>query len=299
MSDSARKEPTAGATQEADLLSKVSSSGDSTSSLVSPIYQDTFDAESAGDKEAPSTGFEDLPLKDREKTYWHNSVLTPWEEWLLNKERKERIRLQNKFMEEAKKQQDQIKEKQLQEMKKKLAEEKHKEWLQKKNELEKKEKLKYTKELKKRKTKELQKAQLEERGKEKYKEWLKKKQAEEREKKQKQQEEEEKHLAELQVKKERSRRVFEEWLQNCKNKPRSVLSSYAGANGKLSGYYDTSCYPSPSFFNPVPWKPIQAPPPSRDLAFLMKKTNLSKMNDPMYAFPFKTKENSVPRIKRT
>ncbi|XP_030056553.1 coiled-coil domain-containing protein 34 [Microcaecilia unicolor] len=237
------------------LLTKihhVSSSGDSTSSLISPIYHDSFESETAGQrdssaKEPRDAGFEDILQKDREKSRWQDTTLTPWEEWLLNKERKERIRLQNRFVEESKKQQEQIKEKLQQEMKKKVAEEKHKEWIQKKIELE----------------------------------------------------EEEKQLAELQEKKERSKRVFEEWLQNCKNKPRPLPNTYGYGNGKLSGYYDASCYPSPSFFNPVPWKPIQAPPPSRDMAFLMKKNKLSKMYDPMYEFPFKTKENSVPKIKRT
>ncbi|XP_029438944.1 coiled-coil domain-containing protein 34 [Rhinatrema bivittatum] len=297
------------AEKEKGLWSKiyhVSSSGDSTSSLVSPIYHDSFENDIGEGKEASikesshkankGIGFEGIPNKDKERAYWQGTELSPWEEWLLNKERKERIRLQSKFLEDTKKQEEQIKEKQQQEVKKKIAEEKHKEWIARKNEQDKKQKVRLNKELKKKKSKELQKAELEEKGKEKYKEWLKKKQAEERERKVKQKEEEEKQLAELQEKKEKSKKIFEEWLQSSRTKPRPILNSFSYTNGKLTGYYDGNSYPSPSFFNPVPWKPIQAPPPSRDIAFLMRKNK--QVHGSLFGLPHKTKESSVPKIKR-
>ncbi|XP_069078063.1 coiled-coil domain-containing protein 34 isoform X1 [Pleurodeles waltl] len=258
----------------------VSSSGDSTRSLLSPLYHSSFEDEddekldssrSRSDyKENVETrvGPQNVKGSKTEKDHviipGHN--LTPWEEWLVSKGRRERIQLQSKVLEELKQNQESEKIRRQQELHKLAAEEQHKEWVRKKNEQEKKEKeLKMLKEQKEKEAKERHKAEMEEKAKEKFNEWLKKKQAEEKEKKRKEKEEEEKRLAKLNEKKQKSKLTFEEWLENAKSKPRPVLNSYGYANGKLTGYYDGSASPAPGFCNPIPWKPINVPPPPREV----------------------------------
>ncbi|XP_051820455.1 coiled-coil domain-containing protein 34 [Antechinus flavipes] len=189
--------------------------------------------------------------------------LTPWEEWFVCKEKEQRVRLQNRALEELNLLQEKKKEEEEREKRKKNAEEKHKEWLQKKNEQERKERIrKLIKEMEEKAAKDLEKEHLQEKAKEKYKEWLRKKMAEEQEKKKKEKEKEKQRLAEQQEKKEISEKKFKEWLENLKNKPRVIPRSYVYANGKLTGYYSGIAYAPPSFYNPIPWKPIYIPPPN-------------------------------------
>ncbi|XP_036595919.1 coiled-coil domain-containing protein 34-like [Trichosurus vulpecula] len=200
--------------------------------------------------------------------------LTPWEEWFVCKEKEQRARLQNRALEELSLQQEKRKEVEEREKRKKYAEEKHKEWLHKKNEQERKEReKKLNKEMEEKAAKDLEKEHLQEKAKEKYKEWLRKKMAEEHERKKKEKEKEKQRLAEQQEKKEISEKKFKEWLQNVKNKPRLIPRSYGYANGKLTGYYNGIACPPPSFYNPIPWKPIYIPPPKESkTAITVKKS---------------------------
>ncbi|XP_068947436.1 coiled-coil domain-containing protein 34 isoform X2 [Petaurus breviceps papuanus] len=199
--------------------------------------------------------------------------LTPWEEWFVCKEKEQRTRLQNRALEELSLQQEKRKEVEEREKRKKYAEEKHKEWLHKKNEQERKEReRKLNKEMEEKAAKDLEKEHLQEKAKEKYREWLKKKMAEEHERKKEEKEKEKQRLAEQQEKKEISEKKFKEWLQNVKNKPRLIPRSYGYANGKLTGYYNGVACPPPSFYNPIPWKPIYIPPPKESkTAVIVKK----------------------------
>ncbi|KFV07823.1 Coiled-coil domain-containing protein 34, partial [Tauraco erythrolophus] len=136
----------------------------------------------------------------------------------------------------------------------------------------KKKKRKLSKEMAEKATKELEKMQLQEKAEVKYKEWLKKKRAEEAEKKKKEKEKEKEREAELQEKKARSEKIFKEWLQNARNKPRPLLYGYGFPHGKSAGGADGNSYPAPAYCNPIPWKPVHVPPPKEDSVFTMKKS---------------------------
>ncbi|XP_025928891.1 coiled-coil domain-containing protein 34 isoform X2 [Apteryx mantelli] len=204
------------------------------------------------------------PLKDN---------LSPWEEWFICKEKELRARLQVRALEEINLQLEKMKEKQESERRRRIAEEKHKEWVQKKREEERREReRKLSKEMAEKATRELEKMQLQEKAKIKYKEWLKKKRAEESEKKKKEKEKEKEREAELQEKKERSEKIFKEWLHNARNKARPVLNGYGYPHGKSTGYHDGISYPAPAYCNPIPWKPIHVPPPKEDSIVTMKNS---------------------------
>ncbi|NXS08742.1 CCD34 protein, partial [Neodrepanis coruscans] len=97
-------------------------------------------------------------------------------------------------------------------------------------------KQKRRKEMVEKATRELEKMQLQEKAEVKYNEWLKKKRAEEAEKKKKKKEKEKAWEVEQQEKKTRSEKIFKEWLQNARNKPRPVSNDYF-PHGKSTGLY--------------------------------------------------------------
>ncbi|KAG8429590.1 hypothetical protein GDO86_019761, partial [Hymenochirus boettgeri] len=167
-----------------------------------------------------------------------NRNLTPWESWLLDKEKKARNELQRKFAEELKQEEERQKEQQRKEIKKTLAEENHKEWVRKKQDLERKVKEeKLEKELQEKASEEQKRIRAQEKNQAKYREWLQKKKEEEQERKKKEQEQEENSKAEQLEKKEKAKKMFEEWLEQAKIKPRPTLHSYGYVNGKLTGLW--------------------------------------------------------------
>ncbi|XP_027314724.2 coiled-coil domain-containing protein 34 isoform X1 [Anas platyrhynchos] len=204
------------------------------------------------------------PLKDS---------LSPWEEWFIGKEKELRARLQARAAEQMNIQLEKMKQKEECERRKRLAEEKHKEWMQKKREEERREReRKQSKEMAEKATRELEKMQLQEKAEVKYKEWLKKKRAEESEKKKREKEKEKEREAELQEKRERSEKIFQEWLHNARNKPRPVLNGYGFPHRKSTGRPDGNSYPAPAYCNPIPWKPVYVPPPKEDSVLTMKNS---------------------------
>ncbi|KFU94615.1 Coiled-coil domain-containing protein 34, partial [Chaetura pelagica] len=199
--------------------------------------------------------------------------LSPWEEWFIGKEKELRARSQAKAQEEMNIQLEKMKQKQECERRKRIAEEKHKEWVQKKREEERREREeKLNKEMVEKATRELEKMQLQEKAEVKYKEWLKKKRAEEAEKKKKEKEKEKEREAEQQQKKEKSEKIFKQWLHNARNKPRPVLNGYGFPRWKSAGYAGGNLYPVPAYYNPIPWKPVHAPPPKEDNVLTVKKS---------------------------
>ncbi|KAM4617984.1 coiled-coil domain-containing protein 34 [Discoglossus pictus] len=278
----------------------LNSSGDSTYSLMSPIYHDSYQSEeedpdmTSGTLTNGASG-PDLPGKCNisKECSLEDLKLTPWEEWLLCKEKKGRMELQKKLAEELKQEEERLKQQQQIEMKKTLADQQHKEWVRRKNEQEKKEKEeKRLKEQQEKESQQLKNMTVQEKSKEKYNEWLQKKTEEEREKARKEKEQEEKRLAELREKREKANQVFEEWLEQAKNKPRPTLSSY----GKLTGYYDGSSYPAPGFCNPIPWKPIPVPPPPKEAdknlpGKMKKRPTSSKLYRPSMGPQYKPRDN--------
>ncbi|XP_048804224.1 coiled-coil domain-containing protein 34 isoform X1 [Lagopus muta] len=207
------------------------------------------------------------PLKDH---------LSPWEEWFIGKEKELRAHLQARAAEEMNIRLEKMKEKEEYERRKRTAEKKLREWMEKKREEEKREReRKLSKEMAEKATKELEKMQLQEKAEVKYNEWLKKKRAEESEKRKKEKEKEKERQAELQKKKERAEKIFNEWLRNARNKPRPVLNGYGFPHGKSAGRPDGNSYPAPAYCNPIPWKPVHIPPPKEESALTMKNSKRS------------------------
>ncbi|XP_021256787.1 coiled-coil domain-containing protein 34 isoform X4 [Numida meleagris] len=211
-------------------------------------------------------GNEQSPLKDN---------LSPWEEWFIEKEKELRARLRARAAEEMNIQLEKMKQREEFERRKRIGEEKHREWMQKKREEERREReRKLSKEMAEKATRELEKMQLQEKAEVKYNEWLKKKRAEESEKKKKEKEKEKERQAELQEKKERAEKIFNEWLRDAKNKPRPVLNGYGFPHGKSTGRPDGNSYPAPAYCNPIPWEPLHIPPPKEESVLTMKNSGI-------------------------
>lgn len=247
------------------------SDGDSTSSLLSPIYHDSFehsDEEPESDQPRPVhdiTG-EDAPvspsrdevdttgMEDRSSS--GHFKLSAWEQWIVDKAKEERVRKQQKAMEELTLKEKEEEQKKEQQKKKVTCDGKIQEWLQMKREQEKKER--ESKDFQKSKEQlqeERRRAEIERKAQEKYKEWLRKKKQEETERKLKEKEEAARREAEERERKEKAEESFKEWLDGVKTKGKLSRQSSASS----AGNYNNVNYPAPSFVNPVPWKPIHVP----------------------------------------
>ncbi|CAI9553629.1 unnamed protein product, partial [Staurois parvus] len=105
---------------------------------LSPIYHDTFESENK-DCESETKCSSDLNMNKGKSTSvieqsLANMHLSPWETWLLNKEKQCRIELQKKVSEEMKQEEEKRKAHEKKELQKRLAEEQHKEWVLRKQE---------------------------------------------------------------------------------------------------------------------------------------------------------------------
>ncbi|KAG2462524.1 CCD34 protein, partial [Polypterus senegalus] len=200
------------------------STGDSTESLLSPIYHDSFEESDTGDDVSAKC---DKKVKRGDSSRVNNYLeeerqissefkLTAWEQWIVQKAQKERIEMQLDTLKAMTLKQEQIKEAEEKEKKKILTEEKRQEWLQRKNQ------------------QVIHFHQIEEAA---------------------------KREAELKERREMADKKFKEWLRSAKDKPRPASSPCGYSNGKPTGFYDQNYYPAPSFCNPIPWKPIHVPPP--------------------------------------
>ncbi|XP_048886225.1 coiled-coil domain-containing protein 34-like [Brienomyrus brachyistius] len=247
------------------------STGESTYSLLSPIYHDSFESDpedleepvaSSGSKESNNDGSRGKQLTTKtEDTAEHpppsGPALTAWEKWLICKARQDRLRVERKTIEDTVLKESQALQQREQERKRMAAEEKIYDWLQMKQEQERMEKhLKKIKELEEHYAQDQKKRESEEKAQKKYKEWLQKKKREETEKKQKEKEEATRTEAEARERKQKSEEKFKEWLISIKNRPRPASAKHT--DGKFTGYHDN---PTPSYCNPIPWKPIHNPPP--------------------------------------
>ncbi|KAG8438224.1 hypothetical protein GDO86_008786, partial [Hymenochirus boettgeri] len=230
-------------------IHNLSASGDSTYSLLSPVFHRnkmpcillcvsaicSIKQRALGDLAIFNADLENGRQSHADEISLENRNLTPWESWLLDKEKKARNELQRKFAEELKQEEERQKEQQRKEIKKTLAEENHKEWVRKKQDLERKVKEeKLEKELQEKASEEQKRIRAQEKNQAKYREWLQKKKEEEQERKKKEQEQEENSKAEQLEKKEKAKKMFEEWLEQAKIKPRPTLHSYGYVNGKLT-----------------------------------------------------------------
>lgn len=267
------------------------SSGGSTSSLISPIYHHSFEdsEDEPEDHFQPIRNFtvtlnEDTaplsPSRDEvDTTGLDNRLsssqmkLSAWEQWIVGKAKEERVRKQQRAVEELTLKDKEI-EKEKEEQKKKDASDcKIQEWLQMKREQEKKDKQsKESQKSEKQLEEEQKRAEIERKAQEKYKEWLRKKKQEEAERKLREKEEAERRLGEERERKEKAEESFKEWLDGVKSKQKVSRQSSACS----AGNYNNVNYPSPSFVNPIPWKPIHVPqqePSGRKSSARRRKTN--------------------------
>lgn len=253
-----------------DLDVGVLSDEEDTFSLLSPIYHDSFDSDddldqSSNGHSSPSRPVSsercELPKTPSDQMLSSavqnaaSPTLSAWEQWLLNKAKEERINSEKKaeeerLLEEKKRHQEKEHEEKIA-----VIEEKIQEWLKIKRDQKKQEQLlKLSEEQEATKREQEKQREIEQKAQQKYKEWLQKKNQEKAEQEKKQQEK-----AALKEEQERERRQkaeekFRQWLKQANTKntasPKSPCSSPYGKS-----------YPSPSFYNPIPWKPIHTPPP--------------------------------------
>ncbi|XP_067090819.1 coiled-coil domain-containing protein 34 isoform X1 [Osmerus mordax] len=253
----------------------------STYSLLSPIYHDSFDSDEEGlspatgrlidtsatqseDARPVSPARVELPRKPPQSTRTEGddptASLNAWERWLVCKAKDERIRMERKLEEERIEKEKQEKQEIEQHRKKMVVEEKIQEWLKMKREQEKQEK----QQKQSRRQEEMQKQQqkqrdVEQKAQQKYREWLRRKNQEKMEKEIREKEEVEKKDAQERERRQRAEEKFKEWLASAHDKSQPCPKTA----GCCRGVYDTTSYPSPSFYNPIPWKPIHVPPPEK------------------------------------
>ncbi|XP_068169460.1 coiled-coil domain-containing protein 34 [Antennarius striatus] len=258
----------------------VLSDDEDTFSLLSPIYHDSFDSDEESSPiqltspsqnedstvnissircEPPKTPSELMLTATMEPATSPTLSLSPWEMWLVNKAREDRVKSEKKAAEEllCKEKLDQQEREHEQ---KKIAMEKNiQEWLKMKTEQEKhKLLLKKSKEEEEKQGQQDRQKETEQKAQQKYKTWLQKKNQEKIEVEKKEKEE-----AALKAEQEKERRKraemrFQEWLTKDKEKNKSSPNAFCHPTSP----YDR-LYPSPSFCNPLPWKPVPTPPPEK------------------------------------
>ncbi|XP_067445342.1 coiled-coil domain-containing protein 34 isoform X2 [Thunnus thynnus] len=257
----------------------VLSEDDDTFSLLSPIYHDSFDSDedpelSPAQQTSPHRQSKtsrlsvspdrcELPKTPSEQMLSAavkpaiSPTLSAWEMWLVNKAKEDRLKLEKKSEEERVLKEKKQQEEREKEQKKIVMDIKIQEWLKMKRQQEKQEQLlKLSKEEAKIQRQQEKQKEIEQKAQQKYKDWLQKKNQEKIEKEKKDKEEAALKAEQERERHQRAEEKFKEWLARANEKSR--------ANPKSPCYpkspYDKS-YPSPSFYNPIPWKPIPVPPP--------------------------------------
>lgn len=248
----------------------VLSDDEDTFSLLSPIYHDSFDSgENCSQSSRPSSpqgrqpniGLErcELPKKKSDQILGSTVPvmttprLSAWEQWLLNKAKEDQIKSEKKAEEERILQEKKNQEEKEHEQKAVIISQRIQEWLKMKREQEKQEQLKQSREQETLNAQMEKQRKIEMKAQDAFKEWLQKKNSEKAEKQKKLKEE-----AVLKKEQEKERRrmaeeKFKEWLHQANTK--NIV------NGKpLCASPHGKTYPSPSFYNPIPWKPIHIPP---------------------------------------
>ncbi|XP_028263863.1 coiled-coil domain-containing protein 34 [Parambassis ranga] len=261
----------------------VLSDDEDTFSLLSPIYHDSFDSD---EEDVESISAQQNSSRQRDDSRLSMSpvrcelpqtpsdqmlgpavqpaaspALSAWEMWLVNKAKEDRLKMEKKADEERFLKEKKEQEERQREQKNIITEEKIQGWLKIKNDQERNKQLE-----KQRKDEEEMQKQLEKqreihlKAEQKYKDWLQKKNQEKKEKEQR--ERNEAALKEQQEKERRGRaeEKFKDWLVKANEKSRATPKSPRCTTSP----YDKS-YTSPSFYNPIPWKPIHNPPPETSL----------------------------------
>uniref|UniRef100_UPI0037E8A1BD coiled-coil domain-containing protein 34 n=1 Tax=Semicossyphus pulcher TaxID=241346 RepID=UPI0037E8A1BD len=288
----------------------VLSDDEDTFSLLSPIYHDSFESDedlehSPAQQTSPRHSDHsrlsvspvrcELPRTPSEqmlKTAVEpacSPALSAWEMWLVNKSKEERLKSEKKAEEEhlLKKKQDQ--EEREREQKKLVMDERIHEWLKMKREREKNEQLvKQHKEEEEIQRQQEKQREIERKAQQKYKDWLQRKN--QRKKEMEKKEKEEAALKEEQER-ERHRRAeekFKEWLIKANEKSRATPKSPCYTTGPYDKFL-----PSPSFYNPIPWKPIHVPPPETPLNNTSEKKHSKQRKCAQSPFtPFRVRDSA-------
>ncbi|KAK5867696.1 hypothetical protein PBY51_012163 [Eleginops maclovinus] len=255
----------------------VLSDEEDTFSLLSPIYHDSFDSDEDLDHslqtsprqsntsrlslspvrcELPRTPSVDTAVEPAD-----SHALSAWEKWLVNKAKEDRLQLEKQAEQEQLKKEKKAHEERKREQKNIVMEVRIQQWLKMKREQEKQEQLlKLRKEEEEIQRQHKKQREIEQKAQQKYKEWLQKKNQEkiEMEKKEK----EEAALKEEQEKERRKRaeEKFKDWLAKANEKTKAIPQSPCYPRSPYEKYL-----PSPSFYNPIPWKPIHVPPREKAL----------------------------------
>ncbi|KAK2842027.1 hypothetical protein Q5P01_012227 [Channa striata] len=297
----------------ADLLL---SDDEDTFSLLSPIYHDSFDSEEEVEDSNPALA------KPRENSKFSISLdscelpktpsdrvssaavhppasptLSAWEVWLVNKAKEDRLKFEKKAKEERLLKEKKEQQESELEQKKIVMEKKIQEWLKMKREQE-KHKLfeKQSKEEEAIKKQQEKQREIEQKAQKKYKDWLQKKN---REKVEKEKNEKKQAALEEEWKKERHKRAeekFKQWLAKSNEKSRASPMSPCYPTSP----YDKS-YPSPSFYNPIPWKPIHVPPPEtsqKDTPGKKPQKKRTSQPSPSTAFRFGNTVSAAQLLQR-
>ncbi|XP_068578950.1 coiled-coil domain-containing protein 34 [Cebidichthys violaceus] len=254
----------------------VLSDDEDTFSLLSPIYHDSFDsdedlepspAQQTSPRQSDTSRLSVSPfrceLPRTPSVQMLNAVepagapsLSAWEMWLVNKAKEDRFKLEKQAEEEQLRKEKIEHEEREREQKKIVMEEKIQEWLKMKIEQEKQEQLiKLSKEEEEIQRQQEKQRETEQKAQQKYKVWLQKKNQEKI-----QLEKKNKEAAALKEEQEterhkRAEEKFKDWLAKANEKSRADPKSPCYPTSP----YDKS-YSSPSFYNPIPWKPIHVPP---------------------------------------
>ncbi|KAM9808384.1 coiled-coil domain-containing protein 34 [Neosynchiropus ocellatus] len=247
-----------------DMDDGVLSEDDDTFTQLSPIYNDSFESDDELEIGNGDCGRCASPLrcelpKARSSSLEHEGSpsLGAWELWLVNKAKKERIKLEKKEEEERLMKQKLEREEVEKRHKKEIMEEKIREWLKMKREQERKQQFsKLIKEEEEMQRQQEKLREVEQKSQQKFNAWLLKKKQEKLEKVKKEKEE-----TDLKAEREKERRrkaeeKFQEWLAKADDRSRASPKSLQC----LASPYD-KFYPSPGFYNPIPWKPNHVPPP--------------------------------------
>ncbi|XP_028409203.1 coiled-coil domain-containing protein 34-like [Dendronephthya gigantea] len=180
--------------------------------------------------------------------------LSPWEKWLLAKVVEDKKRANDIMRNKAV--QKEIKSKEVNENfeKQRQAEANRKEWLRlKQSEKMKKETAERVKSENLQKKQEIEQANIKEKATESYAKWLEEKENE-RKKQMKSRRLSEKTKKENELeRKQKCEEAYKLWLQKAKLHQKSKNNHFGYLGGKVTGYYDWTTYPMPSYSNPKPW----------------------------------------------
>lgn len=227
------------------------------SSGDSPGYGERSERSSSPQSSYSFASFSRRPTQstnDSEPEFHTETGLSPWEKWLLSKVIKDRERARNTM----KKRQlvKEVTEKEIAEKmeKERRAELKRKEWLQLKDREEKiRNELKRREEDAKVCREQEEKEMIKQKAEESYRKWFELKEHKRKASMRNRRKEESAKREKECERKQRSEEAYKEWLDKVKSHRKSTNNHFGYLSGKITGYYDWTCYPMPSYNNPNPW----------------------------------------------